>query len=203
MAPEPEEGDALAIDEADGTEDAEALALGEADGTEDAESLALGDSAERLATEPMAATTPPPAAAPPAFAGFTDEDEEAAFSVDLPSHRKSTEHVSVHRAVGDAVTSVDMSFAREELPPLEDLAPPRGNGVFDQPGAPPAPSGRSGRPRRAEPEAAGGAELDGGEVQGRATPLVRHLRRQLEEQRQRIAELEQQVAELQGSQRRG
>ncbi len=244
-APDTDDSDTLALDEADGSEDAEALALGEADGSEDAESLALGeaesnedaealvlgDSADRLATEPIA--PPPPAAPAPAalpsptvaaFAGFTDEDEEAAFSVDLPSHRKSTEHVSIHRAVGDAITSVDMSFAREVLPAVEDLAlpepeeaaeevaavappvpQPRGNGVFDQPGAPPAPTGRPPRPRRggAEAPAAAAAELDEADMLGRGTTLVRHLRRQLEEQRHRIAELEAQVAELQESQRRG
>jgi len=202
-APAAEESDALALGEADGSEDAETLSLGEADGTEDAEALPLGDGAERLVTETMAAPPPPPAASPTALAGFADEDEEAAFSVDLPSHRQSTEHLSVHRDVGDAVTSVDMSFAREEPPPIEHVAPPPGNGVFDQPGAPPAPSGRSTRPRRLVPEPVGSAEFDAGEVRGQAMPLVRHLRRRLEEQRQRIAELEQQLAELQGSQRRG
>ncbi len=217
-ADDSEDAEALALGEADGSEDAESLALGEADGSEEAESLPLGDSAERLATEPMAPPPPAPAPMPSAFVGFTDEDEEAAFSVDLPSHRKSTEHVSVHRAVGDAVTSVDMSFAREELPPLaEDLAlpepeeapeeapAPRGNGVFDHPGAPPAPTGRPARPRRgsAEVAAALAGEIDEAEVPGRSTTLVRHLRRQLEEQRRRIAELEAQLAELQGSPRRG
>lgn len=59
-----------------------------------------------------------PQGTPVAFhEGFTDESEEAAFSIDLPTHRKSTEHVVVRRGEEEE----DGVFAREELPPMEDL----------------------------------------------------------------------------------
>lgn len=68
------------------------------------------------------AITPVVRAAPPgtpvAFPeGFTDESEEAVFSIDLPTHRKNTEHVVVRRGEEEE----DGAFAREEIPPMEGL----------------------------------------------------------------------------------
>ncbi len=192
------------------------------------------------------------------YASFTDSEEEAVFSIDLPSHRQSTEHVTV-RSGADNDAGV---FAREVLPPIRGVAPvveeilaadelpaldegaepspvqptvPSRPPLADElppPVAPPAPAPLS-RVRtnhdledaRVElpepPEAAPGRSPgtpppapngrgpglahshtmndEDGVTHRAPVTLVRHMRRKVEEQRARIVELEQRVAELEAA----
>ncbi|GDX81105.1 hypothetical protein LBMAG42_29160 [Deltaproteobacteria bacterium] len=227
-AGEDDEGheDMLALGEADGeADDAEALSLGEADESmdESAETLMLGGDEpmrEALLDPPSTSSVPAPALALGAaafYASFTDDAEEAVFSVDLPSHRVSTEHVTIRKGEDDDA----VVFAREELPPIRGLAAPKraraarppDDAILELPGdlpavAPPpdipAPPKLPERPPRASPtDAWKGAttiapEQDGdsGVVHRSSTTLVRHMRRRVEEQRARIVELELRVLEL-------
>lgn len=215
------------------------------------------------------------------YASFTDSEEEAVFSIDLPSHRQSTEHVTVRSgADNDAVV-----FAREVLPPMRGVAPvaeeilaadelpaldevaapppspvtaaepPRPPALQELPPpvAPPAPPSLSrvrtnhdledARVELPEPPEAASRRSPGAPPSGPARPphpvgelrasapseeppsngrarglahshtmndedgvthrapvtLVRHMRRKVEEQRARIVELEQRVAELEAA----
>lgn len=128
----------LALGEADpGIEHAESLALGEADDdldhAETLEFVARPDAA--AAPSPPAGEAPPPVRSASAtspssvsahtgggaaafFAQFNDAEDEAIFSIDLPSYRQSTEHVTVRRGDEDR----DGAFASDELPPLRGLS---------------------------------------------------------------------------------
>ncbi len=261
VLPKEDETAILSLGEADASvEDAESLALGEADGDlDEAETLELGG-APPPASEPPAQPTEPVRAAPPRaapaevagggaaafFAQFSDVEDEAVFSVDLPSYRQSTEHVTVRR--GDA--EADGVFASEEVPRIRGLevAPPPSQSESEALPSPepasaleaplalepvPAPRGL-GRSRSvhdledaivelADPAAAPkplaapappspGLAVDrwknavtltpaddgDGIVHRSPTTLVRHLRRKVDEQRVRIAELESRIAELEG-----
>lgn len=219
-------GDMLALGEADGdTDDAEALSLGEADESldESAETLILGGpepTAEALLDPPSTSGVPAPALALGAaafYASFTDDAEEAVFSVDLPSHRVSTEHVTIRKGEDDDA----VVFAREELPPIRGLAeprrahtaPPLDDAIMELPSDLPAstpppvvppPPKLPMRPPKASPTdpwkgattIAPEQDEDSGVVHRSNTTLVRHMRRRVEEQRARIVELELRVVEL-------
>ena len=107
----------------DSEDSEEMLALGEADDSaEDAQDLSLAVVEEPESIAPPSAPDAafePPVEPPPLlgaasfYASFDDPFDEAVFSIDLPSHRTSTEHVTVRTGEDDE----DGAFAREELPP--------------------------------------------------------------------------------------
>lgn len=103
--------------------------------------------------------------------GF-DDDEMAAFAVDTPATRRSTEHIMRGGGVEEAVTFFP-GAAREEMPPLRTIAPAR----------------------VAEPEPETLAEEPEPFHRNTGT-LVRHLRRQLGDANARVATLAARVAEL-------
>jgi hypothetical protein len=173
---------------------------------------------------PPARARPPQAAGDSAatpgaafFASFSDAEEEAVFSIDLPTHRKNTEHVSVRRGEDDDA----VVFAREEIPAaMEAEAAPdeEGEGIALGDGegedvalaaepaeeveapapvaaAPPPPAAP--RARAAAP--ASPAPGEDGMIHRSGAALVRHLRRREEQQRARIAGLEARVRELEAA----
>lgn len=161
----------------------EMLALGEAgDSEEDAQdlSLAVPEEPESTPLALEAAFDPPSEPAPllgaaSFYASFDHDFEEAVFSIDLPSHRVSTEHVTVRSGGYDE----GGAFAREELPPLPEIEPVRAS-----PPVEPAPA--------TVPEPEEVARLG----HRSRTTLVRFMRRTGEQQRARVLELEHRVAEL-------
>ncbi len=181
--------------------------------------------AHGMGASPAAGRPAPSVPAPAGFPTcFSDEHEEAVFSIDLPSHRKSTEHVVVRR--GDDEDGG--MFEREELPPMPDLiaADPAEEEVPDDEVVLAADGEVDEVPLLGESEdevlAAGDEDTTAHEVlptpppprpappppvapapppaeaplQGEGRALIRHLRRKEEQQRVRIAQLESELAEL-------
>lgn len=121
-------------------EDDESFAMAESELDDDIDSaLEFGKpGANRLggntdATEAPEVSRSGGRAAPPnkLDANFLDDDEEAAFSIDLPSFRKPTDHVNVMREGDDSITDVPSRgslkpIAVESLdaPPDEDVVLP-------------------------------------------------------------------------------
>jgi hypothetical protein len=224
---------ALALGEAEpGVEADAALALGEAEPGVEADDLLLSDpdsvesgsTPENLLGSADATEVPEPSRRPApkaTLAGattghdFLDDDEEAAFSIDLPSFRKPTDHVNVMRPSDDNVTAVPGNFIRKPISvesldagPDEDLDlgedEPRGteastapSGTREQAAHEPPWARLPSRDLVNSPTLSDEGDDDGTPPGHRSpTTLVRHLRRQVEEQRARIAQLESRIAEL-------
>ena len=162
-----------------------------------------------VSAEPPPVPEPPPPSAPDArfsagtafFASFSDAQEEDAFSVDLPTHRQSTEHVTVRGAAAES-EEVEVEDAEEALEAGEDDQTGEDDGEAAP--APSAPMGLRVRPVTVRADAASGREPDPWNPEGEGEgpihrdpwSLVRHLRRKEARHQARIEELEAQVLEL-------